>query len=175
MSDSDGFREAIPQNAPAHLRLTYDDYCRIPSEQRYELIGGGLRMVPSPSVFHQTVCGNLMAAFWRWAEERGLGVFYFSPIDVVLSDHDVVQPDILFVAKERRGIIREKNIKGAPDLVVEVISPSAGNRDRFGKRGLYARYGVRELWLVDLKDQSVEVAVLRDGELVAHEVHRYGF
>ena len=95
---------------------------------------------------------------------------YIAPFDVVLSDTDVVQPDILFVSNERMGIVTEDNIQGAPDLVIEILSPSTAERDRTFKRSLYARHGVREYWLVDPDARSVEVLVLGEGhfEIVSH-------
>jgi Uma2 family endonuclease len=95
----------------------------------------------------------------------------WAPTDVVLSPESVVQPDILFVSNERRGIIMEANVSGAPDLVVEILSPSTAERDRELKLTLYARYGVREYWIVDPEDETVEVMEL--GAEGAAGVRRY--
>ena len=105
-------------------------------------------MVASPSEPHQRVAKRLA---WQMMtlEERGLGQVYFAPFDVVLSDTDVVQLDLLFVSQERTHIITHANVQGAPDLVVEILSPSTSNRDWTYMRELYAKYSVKELWLVD--------------------------
>jgi Uma2 family endonuclease len=101
-------------------------------------------------------------------EDRDLGQIYVAPFDVVLSDTEVVQPDLLFVSQERSHIITHANIQGAPDLVVEILSPSTANRDWTYKRELYARHGVKELWIVDPDAGIVWVMLLRgdDFELV---------
>ena len=103
--------------------------------------------------------------------ENELGRTWVAPLDVVLSNYDVAQPDILFVSNERRGIITEANVSGAPDLVVEILSPSTAERDRELKLTLYARYGVREYWIVDPDDETVEVMEL--GAEGAAGVRRY--
>ncbi|HHY32887.1 MAG TPA: Uma2 family endonuclease [Firmicutes bacterium] len=148
------------------LRLTYSDYCEIPpGQQRYELIGGALRVVPSPSVIHQEISKRLHRALVEWIEDRGLGKVYFAPLDVVLSEYDVVQPDLLYVSNDRMEIVKEANILGPPDLVVEVLSPGTVEWDRKIKRQTYARFGIRELWLADPESRSIEVETLTDGDL----------
>ncbi len=97
-------------------------------------------------------------------EERGLGSAFIAPFDVVLSDTDVVQPDLLFVSKERESVITEDNVQGAPDLVVEILSPSTERRDKTVKREIYARHGVKEYWLVDTDARSVTVLRLGDSD-----------
>lgn len=174
MRDPDEFRETAPEYTVANKLLTYDDYCRLPSEERYELIEGGLRLVPSPSVFHQEVSGRISRALWQWVDERRLGKVYYSPIDVVLDEHNVVQPDILYVAKERLGVLKDRCVEGAPDLVVEILSPGTVGWDRTEKRELYGRFGVRELWLVDPEAKSVEVAELKGNELATALVFTSG-
>ncbi|MBX2819393.1 MAG: Uma2 family endonuclease, partial [Rhodothermaceae bacterium] len=127
--------------------LTYEDYCQIPSdENRYEVIDGALFMSPSPVERHQRIFTHLIIRLGRFAEESGLGRLYGAPFDVILSDHNVVQPDLLFVSKERLSIITEKNVQGAPDLVVEILSPSTADYDRGVKRRFYAAHGSREFW-----------------------------
>ena len=101
-----------------------------------------------------------------------MGKVYFAPFDVVLSDTDVVQPDIMFVSREREHIITHANIQGAPDLVVEILSPSTAERDRTVKRRLYAEHGVKEYWQVEPEAQTVTVLLLRDG--IFEEVGSYG-
>ncbi len=142
---------------PATSRVTYDDYLLLPEDRRYELIDGGLLMTPAPQTYHQLILRNLEYLLHGFVSSRSLGEIYFAPCDVVLSDFDVVQPDLLFVSAERRSIIGESAIVGAPDLVVEILSPSTATRDRVLKPKLYARAGVQELWLVDPAERSIEV------------------
>ncbi len=146
------------------VRTTYQDLSELPDETRCELIEGELLMSPSPSRFHQDVIQRLNEHLLRYVKQNNLGVVYFAPLDVVLSDYDVVQPDILFVSHRHREILKDKNIEGAPDLAVEIVSPGSRERDRLIKKGLYARYGVQEYWLVDLDKKSVEVLSLKEGE-----------
>ena len=139
------------------VKFTYRDYLQLPEQDRRELIGGDFHVVPSPSVRHQAVSANLGVALRDFVGRNRLGVVLWAPMDAMLSDEDVVQPDILFVSNERRGIIAEDNISGAPDLVVEVLSPGTADRDRELKRGLYARAGVREYWVVDPDQMTIRV------------------
>ncbi len=141
------------------VRLTYEDYRNAPAGLRYELIEGDLRMMPSPNTLHQEVSKRL-GSLLLTLERQGMGKTYSAPYDVVLSQHNVLQPDLLFVVKNRVGIIGKANIRGAPDLVIEILS-SKEPWDRKTKRQVYARYGVRELWLVDPKAKTIEVASLR--------------
>ncbi len=175
MTGPDRIGEATPEYIPPSLRLTYDDYCRMPpGRQRYELIGGAIRVVPSPSVSHQELSGRLFMDLAGWVKDHGLGKVYDAPLDVVLSEYDVVQPDLLYVSRDRLSIIKEANIWGAPDLVVEILSPSTTKWDREIKREVYARFGVRELWLVDPQARSIEVATLKDGALLTLQVYYVG-
>lgn len=146
-------------------KLTYEDYAKTPEGERWELIDGELIMPPSPKEAHQSVQANLGAPMLLFARENDLGKVYFAPFDVVLSDTDTVQPDLLFVSKERLHIITDDNIQGAPDLVVEIRSPSTARQDWTVKRELYARHGVREYWLVDPEAATVAVLLLDGGEL----------
>ena len=158
--------------APLDLKRTYADYCLTPDDERYELLDGELVMSPSPNRAHQRIDAKLGWRLAQFVEERDLGEVFSAPFDVVLSDTNVVQPDLLFVSKEQAYIVTEDNIRGAPDLVVEIISPSTIERDRSLKRALYARYGVREYWLVDPDTRTVTVLLLDEGAFV--EIARYG-
>jgi Uma2 family endonuclease len=144
------------------IKFTYEDYKNLPESEtkRYELLEGELVMVPSPTEPHQRASANLEFSLMQFVRKRDLGAVYHAPIDVVLSQEDVVQPDIIFISKERAKIIREKCIKGAPDLVIEIISPSTSGRDRTLKQTLYARCGVKESWIVNPKKETVEVYTL---------------
>ena len=107
----------------AQTKLTYADYQKTPDDERYELLNGELVVSPSPTEIHQYILGQLFLRLGAFIYGRNLGKVYFSPFDVVLSDADVVQPDLLFVSNERSEIITPDNIQGAPDLVVEILSP----------------------------------------------------
>ena len=142
------------------LKFTYRHYCQLPEGDRRELIEGDFYVVPAPNVRHQTIAANLGMVLRQFARRNRLGTVLWAPTDVLLSQESVVQPDILFVSNERRGIIAEANISGAPDLVVEVLSPGTADRDRDLKLRLYAGHGVREYWIVDPDGESVEVMAL---------------
>jgi Uma2 family endonuclease len=135
---------------PVDIRLTYEDYCRLPSDgKRYEIIDGELFVTPSPFRPHQRVVTRLTRYLSTFVEENELGEVFVAPFDVVFSRFDVVEPDLLYVSKGRLSVLTEKNVQGAPDLVVEVLSPSTAETDRTIKLKLYARYGVQEHWIID--------------------------
>jgi Uma2 family endonuclease len=143
-------------------RHTYEDYLALPEDmaRRYELLQGELQMVPQPTTRHQKVQMNLAAILHTCARTHALGDVFVTPTGVILGTGDareVVEPDVLFVAQARRDIIKPHAIEGAPDLVVEILSPGTANRDRGYKRALYARYGVGEYWLVDTDAGTIEV------------------
>ena len=143
-------------------KLTYADYLETSDDERYELLNGELIEYPSPKEIHQSVSGNLYLKLGTFVRERSLGKVYFAPFDVVLSDTDVVQPDLLFVSNARADIITPDNIQGSPDMVVEILSPATAERDRTLKLDLYARHGVKEYWIVD--PDAKTIAVLLRGE-----------
>jgi len=120
-------------------------------------------MVPAPVPYHQQVSRNLEYSLHGFVKDRGLGEVFYAPCDLLLSETDVVQPDLFYIAAARRSIITDKNIPGAPDLVVEILSPATEVRDRGVKLKLYARAGVGEYWLVDLSAKTVEVLTLKAG------------
>lgn len=143
-------------------RLTVEEYLATPeTNRRQELAWGVVRQPPAPTWDHQAAVGRLFARLDAHVARLKLGQVGVSPIDVVLDaeQHLVVQPDLVFVAADRRGIIRDR-IWGAPDLVVEVLSPDSRRYDREQKRAWYTRYGVRELWLVDPPASSIGVCDL---------------
>ncbi|HAP93624.1 MAG TPA: Uma2 family endonuclease [Desulfotomaculum sp.] len=157
-----------------HLMFTYEDYCLLPEDRRVELIGGDFYLVPSPSVIHQRVAANIEDILRDFVVENKLGEVLDAPLDIVLTPYDVVQPDVMFISNERRSIVTDENIQGPPDLVVEILSPSTGVRDRTIKKKLYARSGVRELWLVNAAVQVIEVFDLETGEEVPPAVYARG-
>ncbi|MYK89504.1 MAG: Uma2 family endonuclease, partial [Acidobacteria bacterium] len=120
-------------------------------------------MTPAPAEIHQRISILLGWRLIQFVTENGLGRVYQAPFDVVLSNTDVVQPDLLFVSNARAHVVTAANVQGAPDLVVEILSPSTAERDRTLKRRLYARHGVSEYWIVDTEARSVAVLLLREG------------
>ena len=125
-------------------RLTYQDYANLEGDERYELLDGELILVGSPNMDHQEAVTNLGTSLSVFVKEHDLGKIYFAPTDVLLADTDVVQPDLLFISNEREHIRTPANIQGAPDLIVEILSPSSSRRDWRDKRELYARQPRRE-------------------------------
>ena len=153
------------QTAPS--LLTYEDYLQIPDDgQRYEVIDGVLYMSPSPRYRHQKAAGRLFALLEQHVRKTDAGELLFAPFDVVLSEHNVVQPDILFIAKDRLSILTERNVRGAPDLVAEILSEGHRRHDEIVKHKLYERYGVNEYWIVDPELERITVYRLRDGRFV---------
>ena len=156
------------------IKFTYEDYCNAPEDKRYELHDGDLIVVPAPKEQHQDIVGTLFIAITLFVRERALGRVYIAPFDIVFSNHDVVQPDVIFVSNERIDRITPDNIQGAPDFVIEVLSPSTEHRDRTFKRALYARHGVNEFWLVDTVAQSIEVLLLGSDDYETAAVYGAG-
>ena len=129
--------------------LTVEDYRATPEGSRYQLVEGELVMAPAPNLYHQSISGRIYRLLADFTEKRGLGRVFIAPCDVYLTDRDVLQPDVLFVATAHLTILAEDGIHGPPDLVVEVLSPATAQLDKKTKRRVYARAGVKELWLVD--------------------------
>lgn len=142
------------------VRFTYQDYLQLPEDRRYEIINGCLGMVPAPTPAHQALLRNLEFALHRYVTDADLGIVLQAPCDVLLSAEDVVQPDVFFISKNRRSIIKERYIEGAPDLVAEILSPATAARDRGVKLKLYERAGVQEYWLISPEARTVEVLTL---------------
>lgn len=141
----------------AQVRFDYRDYCLLPEDRRVELIDGSFYMTLSPITIHQTVSKNFGIEMVLQLERKGVAFVFFAPMDVYLSDEDIVQPDVLVIDKTREKIIEEKYIRGAPDLAGEILSPTQPGRDRIVKKKLYHKFGVKEYWIVDQDAKSVEV------------------
>ena len=125
-------------------------------------------MSPAPSLIHQIVSGNLYDILKAYARKFG-GFAGYSPIDVYLDQKNVFQPDLLYLSKENLGIKGEKGIDGAPDLAVEIISPSNGFKDRNQKKNLYQKFGVKEYWIIDPQTETIEQFLLKkDGQYFLH-------
>lgn len=142
----------------SNVKLTYDDYLRMPADGlRHELIGGVHFVAASPNLRHQRISANVFWMLRSYLETHPLGEVLYAPLDVVLSDFDVVEPDLFYVSRARAGRLRETHLRGAPDLIVEILSGSTGARDRTLKHALYERAGVDEYWLIDPSRDCVEV------------------
>ncbi|MCB9890108.1 MAG: Uma2 family endonuclease [Planctomycetes bacterium] len=145
-------------------KLDYTDYCSIPEDgQRHEIIDGAHFVNPAPTPRHQSASLHLAIELVATIERAELGRVLTAPIDVQLSEHDIVQPDLVVILADNAHIIAESRIVGAPDLVVEILSPSTVKHDRERKFTLYEKSGVHEYWLVDSSEQIVSQFALSDG------------
>ena len=142
---------------PEKERYTYADYAELSEGAPYELIDGDLVGSPAPTPYHQTIQSNLFFALSQFVRERNLGRVFSAPIDIRLSDQDTVQPDLAFIAQDRVDIVGEQALEGAPDLIVEILSPATAHRDLTTKKRLYEKHGVQEYWIVDPESTTVEV------------------
>jgi len=143
-------------------RWTYEEYARLPTPSeaggtRFEVIDGELYVAPSPGRRHQEIVTHLVSLLHAFARSNGLGKVFVSPFDVLLGEGDYMEPDILFVLEARAGILSERGVEGAPDLVVEVLSPSTRGRDRSIKLERYRHFGVAEYWIIDPDRRTVEL------------------
>ena len=136
--------------AASRAKLTYDDLLLWPEDgRRHELIDGEHYVTPSPDTRHQRLSRRLLAAIERFLEGHPAGEVFDAPYNVVFSDVDVVEPDLVLVAADQAAIITERHVRGAPALAVEILSPGTRKTDEQAKRRLYDRAGVREYWVVD--------------------------
>lgn len=144
-----------------------EDYWALPEGAPVELLRGELVMSPAPKSSHQIVVGELYVRLHAAALRSG-GLCLVAPADVILSEDTILQPDVLYVAKDRRGIIGDR-VNGPPDLIIEVLSAGAERRDRVQKLNLYAQYGVPEFWIVDPRAQSIDFLLLDQGRYVVNQ------
>lgn len=149
-------------------RWTYEEYYRLNDDQRYEIINGNLLMAPAPDTWHQNWIGELYMILRSHVQGKKLGRVFVAPVDVVLNDENTVQPDLTVIANANLGIIKQRAIFGTPDLLVELISPSSVRRDRYDKKDLYARFGVKEYWIGDPANKSLEILTLKEGRYELH-------
>ena len=139
-------------------KLTYDDYVNLPDDgKRYEIIDGELYVNPSPNMKHQLVLGNLFFSLTAFVRVHKVGLVFVAPFDVVMSLENIVQPDILFISTERMHVLTDANVRGVPDIAIEVLSPGTRRKDQTKKRQAYERHGVQEYWIVDPEDDSIHI------------------
>jgi len=151
----------------ATTKLTYHDYLLLPDDgKRYEIIDGDLFVTPSPVTRHQLIVGRFLHNMMTYLETHPVGAVFTAPYDVVLSDTDIVEPDLLLVLHNGRAKITEKNVQGPPDMILEVLSPGTAARDRDLKRKRYERFGVQEYWLIDPDENTLEILALKGGQYV---------
>ena len=143
-------------------KLSFEEFRQLPIDgKRYELVRGEVHVTPAPATRHQAIVQNLAGSLWPHVIRSNLGEVYTAPLDVRLGRDTALQPDLIFVSNARAGIIQEDWIAGAPDLVVEVSSPSTAAYDRATKLPIYAEAGVPEVWLIDSQAKTVEVLKLQ--------------
>lgn len=148
---------------PRSVRFTYEDFLLFPDNgKRHEIIDGDHFVTPSPNTKHQRASFNLAAAMRNFLKAHPVGQAFAAPFDVILSNEDIVEPDLLFVSAARRAIITDKNVHGVPDLVVEILSETTRKTDEVIKRKLYERYGVAEYWIVDPELETVKIYRMTD-------------
>lgn len=158
---------------PERTLLTYEDFERFPADGlRRELLDGELLVSPSPRRRHQVVVLRLALLFGGYVDRHGGGEVYVAPMDVVLSNHDVLEPDLFFVSDAQLDILMDKNIQGVPVLVIEVLSDP--RVDKVRKRDIYARSGVPEYWVVDPDADRIEIYRLEDGGYAKPEIYESG-
>lgn len=149
---------------------TVQDYEEFPDDgTRYEIITGDLHMTPAPSIEHQKLSGRLHLILAAWVSRGAGGELLYAPVDVHLAFDTVVQPDLLWISPEQVPVILKDRVRGAPDLVIEILSPRTSRVDQTVKRDRYAFHGVREYWLVDPEQKSLTVLALRERKFASHD------
>jgi Uma2 family endonuclease len=145
--------------ASHRVKLTYEDFLLFPDDgKRHELIDGEHYVTPSPNTKHQAVSGNLYFMLRAWLEQHPIGRVFYAPFDIVFSNFDVVEPDLLYMSNERgETILTSKHVTGAPEIIIEIGSPGTRKRDETIKRRLYERSGVDEYWVVDPDLDAIRV------------------
>jgi Uma2 family endonuclease len=149
-------------------RWTYEEYYQLDDDQRYEIIDGNLVMAPAPDTWHQDWSREVSMLLITHVKCHQLGKVFVAPVDVVLDAPNTVEPDIVFIAAAHLEIIQRRAIFGTPELMVELVSPSSVRRDRYEKRALYARFGVKEYWIGDPANKSLEILTLKSGSYELH-------
>jgi len=149
---------------PTRVVLTYRDYEALPADgRRYELLEGELLVTAAPGLPHQRLVGELFVLLKQHVEAHRLGEAFVSPVDCILSDTTVVQPDLVYLEAARSSLATARGIEGPPTLAVEIVSPSTARIDRGAKLQLYAKHGIAHYWIVDPEARSIEAYVLTGG------------
>lgn len=149
-------------------RWTFEEYSRLDDDQRYEIIDGNLLTAPAPGTWHQSWIGELHIVLQNHIKPRKLGKVFVAPMDVVFDAENTGQPDLVFVSTANLGIIQHRAIFGTPDLLIEIVSPDSVRRDRYDKKELYARFGVKEYWIGDPANKTIEILTLKEGRYELH-------
>jgi len=137
----------VKPGAGSSTKYTYEDFLNFPDDgKRHEIIDGEHYVTPSPDTKHQVIVGNLHLALGNYLKGQPVGAVFLAPFDVVFSDLNVVEPDLLYISRARRAVLTEKHVSGEPDLVVEILSHGTRKTDEVTKRKLYERFGVQEYW-----------------------------
>ena len=144
---------------------TVEEYLQLEENPNLQLINGNLIMSPSPSLFHQQILKNLFKVIDSLSKKLGDRT-YFAPLDVFLDDNNVPQPDLVYVKQENKYKLSKRGVEGAPDLVVEIISPSSSYIDRYDKKALYQKHQVKEFWIIDPGNLTLEIFQLVKDEYV---------
>ncbi len=157
-------------------KITYKEFAEMDFPENdpflYELINGELVRKNAPSGEHQFAQSKLFSLLSRFVDDKELGIIFSSPTAVILSDENAPQPDLIFLSKEKMKLLDpEWGILGAPDMLVEIVSPSSYKRDHLEKKRLYAQYGVAEYWIVDPSYHSIEIYILQEG---TYQLHAFG-
>lgn len=152
--------------------FTYHDYYSLPEHgPRYQLVEGELHLNPTPNRFHQTISRNMMGSVFGYLRKNKIGIFYTAPFDVQLTDLNVYQPDIVYIKNEHRSLLTQQGLRGAPDFVVEILSPATAELDLGVKREIYARTGVEELWIVEPDARRIQVYRLQENRETPSVTH----
>lgn len=154
---------SLPVPPAGKIVLTYEDYLHLPDDgRRYEILEGVLYVTPSPTTRHQRVSRNLQRILDSFVFKNNLGEVFYAPLDVILSNINITQPDLIYISSINLKIITEKNIWGAPDLIVEILSPATSRTDKTIKAQVYAHHGVKYYWLVDPDTCTIEEYSLKE-------------
>lgn len=155
-------RSAVP--ARSRSKLGYREYCCFPDDgRRHEIIDGDHYVTPAPSTAHQTISKRIQHQLYTQIELAGLGIVFNAPVDVQLTEHDIVQPDLVVILADRIRMITPTKVNGVPDLIIEILSASNVAHDTAVKKQLYERTGVAEYWIADPDNQRLERYQLLDG------------
>ena len=152
-------RDEVRAANPTAVKLTYDDFVLFPDDgKRHELIDGEHYVTPSPNTKHQTIVGNVHLLIGSWLDTHPIGRLFLAPYDVVFSEFDVVEPDLLYLSNERAAqVLTPLHARGVPELVIEIASKGTRKRDETIKRRLYERVGVSEYWVVDPEIDAIRI------------------